>query len=380
MKLAFCLFKYFPFGGLQRDFLRIAHECIKRGHEVHVYTMTWSGDLEPDLHIHVLKSLGITNHGRSRHFIKQLRKQLHHGHFDLVVGFNKMPGLDIYYAADVCYKARTENRSFFYRLSPRYREWVRQEESVFNAGNKTEIMLIAKRQQQEFVNHYQTESDRFHLLPPGIAKDRVRPANAVEIRAKTRHARQIGDHEFMVLMIGSGFETKGVDRAVRAFAAMPEQLRNRGYLYVIGADNPDPFIALASQLEVKDRIHFLGGRSDVPDFLLAADLLIHPAYYDNTATVLLEAVVAGLPVLTTDQCGYAQYVLEAKAGMVLDAPFEQAKLNKALVDMITSPEARASWQENALIFAREADIYSMPQKAVDIIEEAGRRCEFLSPS
>lgn len=44
MNLAFCLYKYFPFGGLQRDFLRIATECQSRGHHVRVYTQSWDGD------------------------------------------------------------------------------------------------------------------------------------------------------------------------------------------------------------------------------------------------------------------------------------------------------------------------------------------------
>lgn len=358
--------------------MRIAHRCLERGHEVHVFTMNWSGDHESGLHLHILKSRGLTNHGRTRHFIKLLKQQLQHGHYDLVVGFNKMPGLDIYYAADVCYKARCKDRSIFYKLMPRYREWVRQEQSVFGVGNKTEIMLIAKRQQQEFVSQYHTEENRFHLLPPGIAKDRMRPPHADELREITRHKRHIGDHEFLVLMIGSGFQTKGVDRAIKAFAAMPLQLRNRGYLYVIGADNPDPYMAQAERYEVHERVQFLGGRPDVPEFLLAADLLLHPAYYDNTATVLLEAVVAGLPILTTDKCGYAQYVQDANAGVVLASPFVQEELNKALVEMITSPEDRQQWQQNALKFAKEADIYSMPERAVELIEKIGRRSEFIS--
>jgi UDP-glucose:(heptosyl)LPS alpha-1,3-glucosyltransferase len=58
MKLAFCLFKYFPYGGLQRDFLRIARVCRERGHEVHVYTMQWEGDVEPGLPIHFITASG----------------------------------------------------------------------------------------------------------------------------------------------------------------------------------------------------------------------------------------------------------------------------------------------------------------------------------
>ena len=41
MQLAFVLYKYFPFGGLQRDFMRIALECQQRGHKIRVYTLIW---------------------------------------------------------------------------------------------------------------------------------------------------------------------------------------------------------------------------------------------------------------------------------------------------------------------------------------------------
>ena len=43
--IAFCLFKYFPYGGLQRDFLRIALETQARGFNIRVYTLEWEGDL-----------------------------------------------------------------------------------------------------------------------------------------------------------------------------------------------------------------------------------------------------------------------------------------------------------------------------------------------
>ncbi len=43
MTLAFILYKYFPFGGLQRDFMRIALECQRRGHDIRVYTLIWEG-------------------------------------------------------------------------------------------------------------------------------------------------------------------------------------------------------------------------------------------------------------------------------------------------------------------------------------------------
>ena len=49
MRLAFCLFRYFPYGGLQRDFVRIAQACRARGHSIDVYTLRWEGETLAEL-------------------------------------------------------------------------------------------------------------------------------------------------------------------------------------------------------------------------------------------------------------------------------------------------------------------------------------------
>ncbi len=64
MKLAFVLFKYFPYGGLQRDMLRIAVACQGLGHEIHVYTLSWQGDIPAGFQVHQLPARGIRNYVR----------------------------------------------------------------------------------------------------------------------------------------------------------------------------------------------------------------------------------------------------------------------------------------------------------------------------
>lgn len=366
MKFAFCLFKYFPFGGLQRDFLRIAKECLNRGHEVDVFTMSWEGELEPGLTIHSVPARGFSNHMRAKNFVRDIRERLLS--YDAVVGFNKMPGLDIYYAADTCYQAKARiQRSAWYRLTRRYRHLVAFESAVFASSSSTEILLLSRKQQDDFIQYYQTSPTKFHLLPPGIAKDRVAPPNALEIRQRVRKEFAIEQDEFLLLMVGSGFKTKGLDRALLAFAALPKDLQTRSKVFIIGKDNPRSFQKQASKLGIQEKIHFLGGRLDVPNFFLAADLLLHPAYNENTGTVLLEAMASGLPVLVTDVCGYAFYIRDADAGQVLSSPFNQLEFNKAVANMLLSPE-RADWQKNAICYAKQADIYSLPLRAVDCME------------
>ena len=106
--------------------------------------------------------------------------------------------------------------------------------------------------------------------------------------------------------------------------------------------------------------------------LQGGDLLLHPAYYENTGTVLLEAVVAGLPVLTTAACGYAFHVEAARAGRVIGEPFAQAELDRALASMLVSPQ-RAEWRRNGIAYGRSHDLYGMPELAAAAIERLGDR-------
>ncbi|WP_285274622.1 glycosyltransferase family 4 protein [Halopseudomonas bauzanensis] len=368
MQLAFLLYKYFPFGGLQRDFLRIAKVCQQRGHAIRVYTMGWEGERPAGFDIRLITARALTSHRRNEKFVAQVQADLKRDPVDRVVGFNKMPGLDVYYAADGCYedKAQTQ-RSRFYQFGPRYRHFSAYERAVFTAEGRTEILMISEIQLPLFMQHYRTPPERFHLLPPGISTDRRAPANAADIRAAFRREFNLGEDDLLLVQIGSGFKTKGLDRTLEAVAALPAELRKRTRLIVIGADDQAPFLRQIRSLGIAEQVQILQGRDDVPRFLLGADLLIHPAYNENTGTVLLEALVAGLPVLTTAVCGYAHYIEEADCGLVVPEPFEQSTLNSWLARILDDPETRQEWQQNALEYAEGADLYSMPERAADVI-------------
>ena len=368
MRLAFILYKYFPYGGLQRDFMRIALECQQRGHAIRVYTPIWEGPIPEGFDVRIAPVKALFNHHRNHKFSVWLAADLARDPVDRIVGFNKMPGLDVYYAADGCFEDKAQTlRNPLYRHFGRYKHFAEYERAVFDPASKTQILMISEVQQPLFVKHYHTPAERFHLLPPGIAADRRAPANAAQVRAEFRQEFALAEDDLLLVQIGSGFKTKGVDRSLKALAALPADLAARTRLFVIGQDDPKAFRLQAQALGVASRVEFLKGRSDIPRFLLGADLLIHPAYNENTGTVLLEALVSGLPVLVTDVCGYAHYIAEADAGRVLSSPFEQAQLNSMLVDMLQHAEDRARWGRNGLLYADSADLYSMPQRAADVI-------------
>ena len=376
MRLALALYHYFPYGGLQRDFLRIAGEAARRGHRVTVFTTAWQGENPDGLDVRFIPSRGWSNHRRLCNFAVDLDRALSRsGPWDAVLGFNKLPGLDWYYAADPCYVAAVdETRSWLYRLGSRYRGYARLERSVFAPQAKTRILLIAEPELARFRSWYGTPAERFVLLPPGIARDRVAGPDAPVFRGQARRALRCGDDELILLQVGSAFRTKGVDRSLLAMAAMPEPLRQSVRLLVAGRGDALPMERLADRLGIASQVAFLGARDDVPQLLLAADLLLHPARTENTGTVLLEAMAAGLPVLTTANCGYAGHVRAGEGGWVMPVPFDQTTFNRELARALTSPD-RVERGHSGLDYVRRTDIFSMPEKAVDAVETvaAGRR-------
>ena len=145
MKIAFCLFRYFPYGGLQKDFMRIAKEAHRRGHDITVFTMHWDGEKPEWMNIQLINPKGFTNHEQAWRFSHAAFEKARRQHFDRVVGFNKMHGLDVYYAADGCFVAKESYRlSPWRRLLSRYRIYSRLERCVFSSKSNTKVLLISK--------------------------------------------------------------------------------------------------------------------------------------------------------------------------------------------------------------------------------------------
>lgn len=368
LKLAFCLFKYFPFGGLQVDFIDIARECMARGHKVVAYTISWEGEKPEGLEVILIKVSGLTNHARYNSFAQLLQGHVRGKNYDALVGFNKMPGLDLYYAADVSYAAKMKKRSKLHRYTGRYRTLMALERAVFNKEARTKILLLTEKEKQFYMDYYETAEHRFHLLPPGISRACLPPVNADKIRAEKRETLNIGQEKTVLLMVCTNFKIKGVARAIRALSALPFEILRNTFLLIVGKDNPSQYSRLAKQMKVLDRVRFIGARNDVPQLLLSADFLIHPASIENTGTVIIEALAANVPVLTTDICGYSFHVTRADGGRVVGSPFIQEELDRTLVFMLTS-NLRQKWQANCKSYIEQTDIFSRSQKASDIIEK-----------
>lgn len=354
MKFAFILFKYFPFGGMQRDMLRTANNLVAMGHTVDIYTLSWDGDLPgPGITVQVIPVKAWLNYRKYQKFIDIVRERLRQdAALDFVFGYNRMPGLDAHFGADPCFAERARRQhSALYRLTPRYRWFAAAERAVFTAQSDCEILMVAKTEMPLFHHWYGTPAARMHYIPPYLSAERLALRDREEMRRYLRQAFGLDAAARVALLVGSGFAMKGLDRAIYALAAVPAELRSNFRLIAVGQDNPKPFLRLAQRLQVADNLIISKGRADIPWLMQGADFQVHPAYRENTGLVILEGLASGLPLLVTDTCGYAHHVQDAGAGLVAPSPFDQAGFNRLFQQMLTSRDLD-DWRAHGVAYAK----------------------------
>jgi UDP-glucose:(heptosyl)LPS alpha-1,3-glucosyltransferase len=300
---------------------------------------------DPRIRVEILPSYGWLNHQRHQSLINAMQQVLAKSPVDIIVGFNRMSGLDIYYAADPCFLARAhEEKSWLYRLTGRYRFFAAAEKAVMGEPSQCQILLLTEREKYSFQQWYITPDARFHLLPPSIPLEKFANKNREHCRAYLREQFGLPQDSNVVLTVGSAFMRKGVDRAIDAVATLPEDLKLNTWLLAIGEyESNSNMQAYCEKRGVAHRCIQAGGRSDIADLMLGADVLAHPARSELAGIVLIEAMTAGLPALVTDVCGYASRVAEASAGVVLPSPYQQQDMNNALSMMLQSAK-KITWR------------------------------------
>jgi UDP-glucose:(heptosyl)LPS alpha-1,3-glucosyltransferase len=369
MHFAFAIVSLFPGGGLQRDCVDIARRIRHLGHEVTIFTSRkLGGSFAEDLPIRILNSGKWTNHGRQRAFSSEINR-LPPGQFDLLVGFDKLGGLDVLYCSDRSMRSRATKNPVL-RLFPRYREYIALEKESFAPTQRTKILLLSESQLNEYWSAWRTEPKRLLMLPPTLVSARRRPECRVNgTREELRTQLDLMPNDWVWIATCVQPFTKGMDRSVRALRNFPN-----ARLLIVGLEEQTArsvrIKRIADRLGVSSRIKWLGHREDVAELMAAADLFVHPARYDTTGTVILEAIVNGLPVITTSSCGYAKHVNIANAGIVVQEPFRLKTFVDAL-ENAQDPVCFAQWSKSGQEYGMQRALYEGRGRAADLIVASG---------
>lgn len=170
---------------------------------------------------------------------------------------------------------------------------------------------------------------------------------------------------------------KNLDTVLRAMTRLPHL-----HLAVAGRVEGSPYPEIAAGLDVQDRVHFLGFRSDMPALMRACDFLAFPSRYEACSLVLLEALASGLPVLTARSAGGAEIVSEA-CGHVLADPEDADGLAAIAQVWIEQPGRRLQMGRAARQIAQEHSWGAMADAYLSLYAElaqnATQACSGITP-
>jgi glycosyltransferase involved in cell wall biosynthesis len=138
----------------------------------------------------------------------------------------------------------------------------------------------------------------------------------------------------VLLAIARLTRQKGVDVAVRALALLPGDT----VLVVLG-EGPERtrLESLARELGLGGRVFLRGREPDVSVWLRRASLLVHPARWEGFGLGVLEAMLAGLPVVASDVSSLPELVVDGETG-VLVPPDDPSALALAVARALEEPE------------------------------------------
>lgn len=159
--------------------------------------------------------------------------------------------------------------------------------------------------------------------------------------AGPRESSTVKDDTISVIFTGRLAVRKGVADLLLAWKALHDsKCLGEAHLSIVGTGVDDSRLKeLVEDYQIGSSVTFSGYRSDIPQLLAEADAFVLPSYAEGNSNSILEAMAAGLPVISTDVGGSAMLVGDEGSRWII-TPGDVAEMTRCLSEMINSVELR----------------------------------------
>jgi N-acetyl-alpha-D-glucosaminyl L-malate synthase BshA len=184
--------------------------------------------------------------------------------------------------------------------------------------------------------------------------------NFVDVERFTRKPidafkRVIAPNGERVLLHASNFRRiKRVQDVVKIFHAVSQQIPSK-LLFVGDGPERGPAEDLSRQLGVCDDVRFVGKQEQMEDILAIADLFLLTSEYESFGLAALEAMAAGVPVVSTNAGGLGEIMIQGVTGYMGNVG-DVESMSRYALDMLTDNNRLQQFKEAAVKHARQFDI------------------------
>jgi glycosyltransferase involved in cell wall biosynthesis len=239
-------------------------------------------------------------------------------------------------------------------------------------NNASGAVITFLEEQGRFLARFEgLDFNKIAIIPNGIVHAPLPTAASI---AEGRARLGVEQGVFAIVQLGNLLKVKNQRLALQTIAAIDPALRHRARLFFVG-DGADrlSLTERVRELHLEEYVKFLGFRNDAAQLLPGASLTIMPSIQEGMPLALLEAMSAGVPVLTTPWIGARDLLHGGLYGIVTE-DWNPATLARGVESVMTQYEAaRAVAQRAQTIVRREYDIALTAQRHCDLYQRLRAR-------
>ena len=296
---------------------------------------------------------------------KKLKKVIDSGDFQIIHCHTPVGGVLGRLAARKARKdgARvlyTAHGFHFYKGAP-LKNWLLFYPVEYVCARYADAILTINKEDWKFAEKHFQNTRIFYL--PGIGVDTDSYLQAPDCHMDLRRSLGLRPDAKVVITVGEMTLNKNQKTMIKALTF--PQLKDVHYLIVGDGVNRTWLEDYAAQLNVRDRVHFLGYRKDVAMLLHASDVFAFPTYREGLSVAVMEAMAAGLPVVASRVRGNVDLIQDGVNGFLCDPDDAQGFADK-IRTFLDNPRLAEELRSNGLLKIKGFDMRIVIQQLWEI--------------
>lgn len=201
-------------------------------------------------------------------------------------------------------------------------------------------VVVPSREVRDLLVRQGESGSKVEVIPYGIDPQLAGSVNAERV---SRLRSEYGlDGRFVVVTSCRLNAEKGLQYFLRA---IPKVLKAVPDLSVVMAGDgaaKDELEEMARELDIRDRVTFLGWRSDVLDWIALADCVVQPSLSESFCQVVVESMILETPIIVTPVGIAPDAIISGERGGILVPIGSDEKIAEAIIDLAANKDLRRS--------------------------------------
>jgi glycosyltransferase involved in cell wall biosynthesis len=211
-------------------------------------------------------------------------------------------------------------------------------------------LTVVSRKMAGELDHWFGKRENVVLAYYGVDPRSFHPEVRMRLRAEARRHLGFEQDNFVVLLIGNDWNSKGLPCLMNAVAKLENPALK---IAIVGQDDTSLYSRRLDEPTLASQISFLPFRADVEFYYAAADAYVGPSRDDSFGLPPLEAMASGLPVIVSRQAGVSEVVSDGDDGFILQDPQDSEKLASLMLRLYSDAELRSRLGSKAALTAAQ---------------------------